>query len=530
VVDPAPQRAYRAACPNCGAPVDFRSPSSAFAVCSYCQSQVVRDGDTLRRIGQGAELFDDHSPLQLGAGGTLAGTAFTLVGRRQYRTSDGTWNEWHALFDNGRSGWLSEDNGRYVFAFDAELATPVPPAETLRAGGRVVVMGQAWSVASVVSAMLIAAQGELPAPPVTGRAFVVADLRNTQGEVATLDYGDAGAPTWSVGRTVALAELAMHGLADVAEKTLSGRSVNCPSCGNSVAVTLTTTQSVVCGQCHAVIDLTSAAQGDVGGALAHYQQQGGGSEPLIPLGTVGTLGVAGRPAVPWQVVGYAERRDLPDSDEDESTFWREYLLYHRTEGFAFLVDAEDGWSAVVPMTGAPEVRGNVARTAGVTYAEQYTYRAEVTWVLGEFYWKLARGQQAVVTDYTGTGPAQRRRLSREVMQGDGTAEVTWSEGEALDAETVRQAFRLPEAAKAALARDVTPLTSAKTTSWQTVAIWVVFILMAIVVTQCSDDDCDDVRNTFGAASLEYRQCMDNRASGSSRGGSFGGFSTGGGHK
>ena len=33
-----------------------------------------------------------------------------------------------------------------------------------------------------------------------------------------------------------------------------------------------------------------------------------------------------------------------EDDDDEQTFWREYLLYHRSEGFAFLVDAEDGWS------------------------------------------------------------------------------------------------------------------------------------------------------------------------------------------
>ena len=79
---------------------------------------MLRDGETLRRIGTSAELFDDHSPLQLGAAGRLQGLAFTLVGRLQYGYEGGTWNEWHALFDaddgRGRSGWLSEDNGAYV--------------------------------------------------------------------------------------------------------------------------------------------------------------------------------------------------------------------------------------------------------------------------------------------------------------------------------------------------------------------------------------------------------------------------------
>ena len=87
----------------------------------------MREGDALRKLGQSAELFDDHSPLQLGAAGTYQGAAFTLVGRLQYRYNEGTWNEWHALFDSAdgvqKSGWLSEDNGRCVIAFDAP---PVP--------------------------------------------------------------------------------------------------------------------------------------------------------------------------------------------------------------------------------------------------------------------------------------------------------------------------------------------------------------------------------------------------------------------
>ena len=99
----SPQRAYRAACPNCGAPVEFRSAASASAICSFCRSTLVRDGEALQRIGVSSELFDDHSPLQLGAAGKYQGLAFTLVGRLQYGYGGGTWNEWHALFDNQRS-------------------------------------------------------------------------------------------------------------------------------------------------------------------------------------------------------------------------------------------------------------------------------------------------------------------------------------------------------------------------------------------------------------------------------------------
>ena len=64
---PPSQRAYRAACPNCGAPVEFRSAAAPFAVCGFCHSTVVRAGDQLRKIGESA-----------GQGGGVVGDAIGL--------------------------------------------------------------------------------------------------------------------------------------------------------------------------------------------------------------------------------------------------------------------------------------------------------------------------------------------------------------------------------------------------------------------------------------------------------------------
>ena len=98
------QRHYRAPCPGCGAPVEFRSAQSTTAVCGYCQSTVVRQGEVLSRVGKMAELFDDHSLLQLMASGTVDGQGFTLVGRLQYKYREGTWTEWQALLNDGSAG------------------------------------------------------------------------------------------------------------------------------------------------------------------------------------------------------------------------------------------------------------------------------------------------------------------------------------------------------------------------------------------------------------------------------------------
>lgn len=527
----SPQRGYRAACPNCGAPVEFRSAASAFAVCSYCRSSIVRDGEALRRIGQVAELFDDHSPLQLGAAGRHQGAPFVLVGRLQYRYAEGTWNEWHALFDNGRSGWLSEDNGRYVFAFDAPLDGPAPAAESLRAGQSLVVAGQAWSVASVSAAKLIAAQGELPFKPNLERGFVVADLRNTRGEVGTLDYGDPAAPKWAIGRSVAISELAMSGLAEASEKTLKARGVECPSCGTALEVKLSTTQSIVCHNCHAVVDVSQG----VGGDLQHYAQANG-SEPQIPLGSVGTLALSTKPgdkkALSWQVVGYAERCEV-DTGEDDQTFWREYLLYHRTEGFAFLVDAEDGWSWTAPITGVPERAGDGVKYQGVLYRKLYDYTGKATYVLGEFYWKLERDAKTYNTDYIGTGAFSARRINRERTGSGETQEITWSAGETLSADAVLKAFKLAPEKRVALQRDATPGSGNAAGLLAKVFFWVFVVVVLLIMFRCDGDsrDCSQVRATYGEASAEYQNCLRSARSGGGRigGGSWGGGSFGG-HK
>lgn len=507
------QRAYRAACPNCGAPVEFASAASASAVCSYCSSTLVRDGDALRRIGVVGELFDDHTPLQLGAAGKLQGQGFTLLGRLQYGYDGGTWNEWHAVFDNGRSGWLSEDNGAYVFAFDVPMAE-APPLQALQAGQRVQVGGMVWDVASVVEAKLISAQGELPRPPKLDAPFGVVDLRNGAGEVGTLDYGSAP-PGWSIGRSVALSELVLTGLKDTAEKSLGSRGVECPNCGAALAPKLASTQSLACGQCHSVVDISKG----VGAELAHYEQNNGG-EPQIPLGKTGTLALGGA-AAPWQVVGYLERCTVPEGD-DETYYWREYLLWNREQGFVFLVDSSEGWSWVRPMTGVPRLRGDRADHNGSSFQLKETYTAKITWVLGEFYWRVKRDERARVSDYA----AGAKRLSRE-MAG---SEVTWSVGQTLDAAVVAKAFGL--AVPQALARDVAPTSGGLSTA-KVVLIFIVIVILLLLFERCSNDDCDGVRSAFGESSQEYRQCLNNRSSGGSgrSGGSSGGWSSGGGgHK
>ena len=497
---PSPtQRFYRAPCPGCGAPVEFRSAQSTHAVCPYCQSTVVRTGDVLQRVGKMAELFDDHSPLQLMASGriTLDGkdTPFTLIGRLQYKGEAGTWTEWVAFLQDGQMATLGEDNGAYVFTRPIDPGREMPEPERFRIGTTTAINGKPYSVAYTGQASLMSAQGELPKLPKLGEPFGMVELRSADGEVVSIDYGHTP-PTVERGKAVLLEDLQLQGLKDESAKDEKARQFNCPHCGAPVQVQLATSKSVTCGSCASIISLADG----VGGELASATQD----EPVRPIIALGSKGLL--QAVDWQVVGFQHRMGQEPGD-DEQFGWSEYLLYNQKRGFAFLVDSTEGWSMVRPTTGAPQMAatGRSATYMGTKYELKSTYTAETTYVLGEFYWQVARGQKTANRDFA----SAKGLLSMEQTP----SELTWSAGDKLSSDTVAKAFGLTDKKDLLQRDDPGPFVAAKGMGCSTVIlIAVVIIILLILLSNCS--------GSSGSSGSGYR----------SSGGSFGGYSSGGGHK
>ena len=508
------QRAYRANCPGCGAPVNFSSLASTHAVCGFCQSTVVRDGDALKRIGKMAEVFDDYSALQLMAQGKFNSVNFTVVGRLQYKYDGGSWNEWLVALDDGSSASLAEDNGSFVWSrAQAASASPqrtLPRPEQWVVGNTSAINGKPFSVASVQEVSLRSAQGELPKLPKLGEKFFVVELRSAQAEVLSIDYSTEP-PSVAVGRATSLEDLQLSGLKDLANATgqggkeVKGRQFNCPNCGSPIEVKLAGSRSITCGACNSLIDVSQG----IAGELRHAQQD----EPVKPLLAVGSTGTL--QGKQWQIVGFQHRMGHEVGDEDESFGWDEYLLFNAKAGFIFLVDSTDGWSIVKPATGAPTQRGSNAQSyLGTNYTLQYSYKAETTYVAGEFYWQVARGQTTFNEDY-----ANGKSLLSSELVGK---ELTWSVGSKVDHTTVSLAFKIKDRDADFRRADVTPLSGSGLGSGfggYNIGVWVIlviFMLMIVISMSRCSRDCDPQ--------------VENCSSARSGGGSYGGFSSGGGHK
>jgi hypothetical protein len=105
----------------------------------------------------------------------------------------------------------------------------------------------------------------------------------------------------------------------------------------------------------------------------------------------------------------------------------------------------------------------------------------------------------------------------------------------MDAGVIAEAFRLPAAARAVMAREASPLGGDALALPALVMGGVaLLLLLMLVLHSCSDNECDPVRDAFGAESAEYAQCRANRTGAAAPprtgGGGFGGSGSGGGHK
>jgi hypothetical protein len=178
-------------CPNCGAQIRFRWSSAVETVCEFCRSILVRRDVDLELVGVVADLPPDSSPIQIATEGVYLKRPFLVVGRIIYQYEQGGWNEWHLVFNDGSSGWLSDAQAEYAVSFLAASPYPLPPAEKTQPGQIFPWGGIQYEVTSLTHALYRGVEGELPFEYWDKQEVLFADLRSHDARFATIDYSEA---------------------------------------------------------------------------------------------------------------------------------------------------------------------------------------------------------------------------------------------------------------------------------------------------------------------------------------------------
>lgn len=198
-------------CPSCGAPVQFRWSSAVQTVCPFCHSILVREDLDLKAVGQVADLPPDPSPISLWTEGTYRGKSFQVLGRILYQWENGGWNEWHIVFSDGSSGWLSDAQLQYAVSFLVNPGTALPSTNQVFRGAQFDFNQVSYEVATMTRASYKGVEGELPFPFYGKSNMLFADLRTSGRAFGTLDYSDQN-PALFLGEWVEFEELQLKNL------------------------------------------------------------------------------------------------------------------------------------------------------------------------------------------------------------------------------------------------------------------------------------------------------------------------------
>lgn len=447
-------------CPACGATAQFASAGSVMAVCDYCQTTIVKEGDEVKAQGKQSLTIEDYSPLQLGSVGSFQQQDFVVIGRIQLKYNDGIWNEWYLQLANGKNAWLSEALGQYSLTVNKGEQPDLPSYDNLAVNQSLTFAGVTYRVTDKRSAVAIAGEGELPFVVGAGWQTWVIDARFKR-QFITLDYaeqGQQGTPIVYQGGSVTLKQLNMQllkdeeqinqatsaaGLAsnnqtsDTTAEHIDSKDKNnpvnptssttpnrltqldCPNCGSPVPFVAGSTNFLLCPTCHSEIKLTGSTAEvlKLHSMMQHYQTSLtlGAKARILATELADVNEVANLtqppPTTPnnnntalkqtnishdYVVIGIMRLEEV-----GEYATWTEYLLYSFTDGFLWLAEESSGWFIARVLNELP-----VKQQGSLIYNERIwqqkhigNYQSKVIFAIGAFNWRVNINDTMILTDY-----------------------------------------------------------------------------------------------------------------------------------
>ena len=214
-------------------------------------------------------------------------------------------------------------------------------------------------------------------------------------------------------------------------KKADSSNLQCTGCGAPVNLRLPgLSKIVICDYCGSVLDTEYEEL-----KIVSTFERNANIKPLFELGDRALF-----EGQDFEFVGFARKRDNGDHH------WDEYLLFNPYMGFRYLAYWSGHWSYTRILKGFPfSIQGQPivgsekpisAMKNGKSYKYFFEYRAEVVYVLGEFNWKLKKGDISAFTDYINPPYSLTAEFSGN--------EVVWSRSEYITPQEIAKAFEYKE--------------------------------------------------------------------------------------
>jgi hypothetical protein len=407
-------------CPGCGAVVYFAHPDTTLIPCT-CGTVVNRKEGGILLAKPYAILSKPFDAIQPGTTGIWQGRSFKVLGRFRVWLEESVFNYWTIVLDGDELAYLAECYGLYAILKKTSAYLP-PDRSSL---GRWEI-GHAQKLGDTTPFVLEKKdtvqhweiEGEVWLPE-TNDTFTIYEMASESGICLHLFQF---LPNYSLcfeTQFVSFSDLQLQQLRDAA---MPGKEFACKNCSETILLkTYPYAQSCACKNCGTryVLDGSNIKRLDKRNELENT--------PDLQLGAKGIIA-----NTEYEVLGFA----IKEENNRYASKWREYTLYSRREGYAFLSEYDGHWIFLREVGQAPVLSKKTARSFeynGEPFQLYNGYSYQIVQAAGEFPYNAFDNSQTYVKEYI--SPPEMWSQEKNSKEG-----IIWFKGEHISGSDLRDAF------------------------------------------------------------------------------------------
>jgi len=410
-------------CPDCKSAIKLQSNKTNAVVCSVCKAAWFRDSNNILQQFPADTTIERTDFIQIGSGGKYDNNPFIVTGRFAVHTDEAVFNYWNVLFEDGSIACLAEAYGLFqILRPSADAAQPFMGRNMKPRGMVDLGNGLTYIVEKLQQVQHFEAEGEWYQCHYSTSLHIVELAAWNGNRLILFDFGKDMLFGFDCYNT-SFKELQ---LTDLQLKEPDPFLFRCETCGTECTVkNAPYSASYACHECSSWYRLDRTG--------AHKIAKG--KKPVVPsvfnAGDRGTIKGA-----EWEVIGYTQKQEM----NADAAKWREYTLFNRTEGYAFLSEYDNNWIFLRESTDAPMVENENIRSflfGGREYLLYSSYGSKVIHAWGAFPANIFDDTNAQNLEYI-SPPYMWAR------EADGTEGVCWFKGEYVSRRELANGFQNKE--------------------------------------------------------------------------------------
>jgi len=328
-------------CPACGKVVSFASQKTNVAICPVCWAPLLRtEGRVV--LKSVAIIQDSKDLIQPGTTGEWKGNGFSVLGRARVWFDESVFNYWTIEWSNKEIGLLGEGYGLYSILSPIALPQQFKSEslQKLRTGSFIeLIHGEEGLLEKKQKAIDLEIEGELLLMDDFLKLTVYDFASAWNWNISLFDFGKDNIMAYEV-NYISGSSLQLN---SIRTGEGSGKNFSCTQCYSPISVkTFPYSQSCACNQCGSYYSYTHNTGFKKNSNAATRET------PCIMLGTTGEID-----GIQYEVVGYTQKEER----NNYRSKWREFTLYNKEWGFAFLSEYDGHWIYLKETCNSP-VMGN----------------------------------------------------------------------------------------------------------------------------------------------------------------------------